>query len=72
MTVYQSNLRRIRIERGYTQTDLAREIGVTRQTINRLERDDNNTTLDLAYKLARTLQMPIEEIFSPMDAETVQ
>lgn len=69
MTMYQSNLRQIRIERGYTQTNLAREIGVTRQTINRLEQNNMNTTLDLAYKLSNTLQVPIQTIFEPIELD---
>lgn len=67
MAVYRSNLRAIRFARGMTQTDLAKEIGVTRQTINRLERDDANTTLDLAYKLSEVLDIPIEQIFAPVN-----
>ncbi len=69
MTMYQSNLRQIRIERGYTQTNLAREIGVTRQTINRLEQNNMNTTLELAYKLSNTLQVPVQTIFEPIELD---
>lgn len=67
MKEYRSNLRAVRIARGMSQTDLANEIGVTRQTINRLEGDRANPTLDLVYKLSGALDIPIEQIFYPVN-----
>ena len=46
-----------------TQEDLARALGVTRQTINAIENDKYDPTLGLAMRLGRLLGAPVEEIF---------
>jgi putative transcriptional regulator len=46
-----------------TQEDLARAIGVTRQTILAIEKGKYVPSLDLAFKIARYFQVNIEEIF---------
>jgi len=53
---------------GLTQDELARRLGVTRQTINAIENDKYNPTLQLAFKLSRLFGCPIEQIFD-YDAE---
>jgi len=57
----------LRVQRAIkemTQDELAREVGVTRQTINAIEKGKYNPSLDLAFKLARLFDMKIEELFS--------
>jgi putative transcriptional regulator len=46
-----------------TQEDLARAIGVTRQTILAIEKGKYVPSLDLAFKVARYFQVNIEEVF---------
>lgn len=46
-----------------TQDELANAVGVSRQTINAIENDKYNPTLELAIKLSRYLKMSVEEIF---------
>ena len=48
---------------GMTQQDLAKECGVTRQTIIALERGTYSPSLDLAFRLAQTFGVAIEEVF---------
>ena len=48
---------------GLRQEDLARELGVTRQTINAIENNKYDPTLGLAMRLARLLKTPVEDIF---------
>ncbi len=48
----------------WTQEGLAQRLGVTRQTIISMEKGTYNPSLLLAFKLARTFEMKIEEIFS--------
>jgi len=48
---------------GYRQEDLANKLDVTRQTINAIENNKYNPTLELAMKLARLLQVSVEELF---------
>jgi len=47
-----------------TQEDLALRIGVTRQTILAIEKGKYVPSLDLAFRIARHFDVPIEEIFS--------
>lgn len=59
----KNKIRELRTELGLRQEDLAREVGVTRQTINAIENNKYNPTLVLAMKLARLLKTPVEELF---------
>jgi len=46
-----------------TQEDLARDVGVTRQTILAIEKGRYDPSLELAFKMARRFRVTIEEIF---------
>ncbi len=46
-----------------TQGDLAARVGVTRQTINAIERDRYNPSLELALKLATEFDCRVEDLF---------
>lgn len=46
---------------------MAAALGVTRQTINAIENEKYNPTLELAMKLSRLLKTPLEEIFKLED-----
>lgn len=59
----ENNIRTLRKAAGLTQEDLARALGVTRQTINAIENDKYDPTLGLAMRLGRLLGAPVEEIF---------
>lgn len=59
----KNRLEEIRKERGIKQEELARAMGVSRQTIGSLENGRYNPSITLAFKLARYFQMAIEEIF---------
>jgi len=48
-----------------SQRDLAEAVGVTRQTINAIERDRYDPSLELAFKLAGHFDCAIEDIFDP-------
>lgn len=50
---------------GMSQADLAEAVGVTRQTINAIERERYNPSLDLAFDLAALFDCSIEDIFEP-------
>jgi putative transcriptional regulator len=57
----------LRAERGWSQSDLADRLGVSRQTINALERNKYDPSLPLAFKIARLFGRRIEEIFENED-----
>ncbi|MEA4924299.1 MAG: helix-turn-helix transcriptional regulator [Syntrophomonadaceae bacterium] len=59
----KNKIRELRKELGFRQEDLALKLGVTRQTINAIENNKYNPTLELAMKLARLLNTSVEELF---------
>ena len=48
---------------GISQLELAKDIGVSRQTINMIENDKYNPTLELCLNLAHTLQTDLNNLF---------
>lgn len=56
-------VRQLRKQAGLRQEDLAKALGVSRQTVIAIENDKYNPTLELAMKIARLLKLPVEEIF---------
>ena len=64
-----NRIKELRKAAGYRQEDLARALGVTRQTIIAIENDKYDPSLVLAMKLARFLQTTVEELFQ-MEDET--
>ena len=59
----KNRITELRKERGLTQQDLAGLLGVTRQTIISLESGRYNPSITLAFRLARTFDLSIEDIF---------
>lgn len=58
-----NKLKEIRSESGTSQTKLAEEIGVTRQTIIAIEKGSYTPSVLLALKLAKYFNMKVEDIF---------
>lgn len=48
---------------GMTQADLARRLGVTRQTVIAIEQSRYSPSLELAFQIARVFGLPIDEVF---------
>lgn len=59
----QNQLRTLRRKKGWTQEQLARKVGVSRQSIIAIEKGKYKPTVELALKLAKALECPVEEIF---------
>jgi len=59
----KNNIRKLRKQLGYRQEDIATILGVTRQTINAIENEKYNPTLELAMKLAKLLNTTVEKLF---------
>lgn len=59
----KNNIRAIRTEHGMTQEELAEKIGVSRQTINAIEKGKFDPSLPTAFKMARLFEKTIEELF---------
>lgn len=56
-------VKQLRKQAGLRQEDMARELGVSRQTIIAVENDKYNPSLELAMKIARLLGLHVDEIF---------
>lgn len=59
----KNRIEEIRSSRGIRQEELARQMGVSRQTISSLENGRYNPSILLAYKIAKFFEMTIEEVF---------
>lgn len=56
-------IKEIRLSRGITQVKMAEDLQVTRQTINAIEKNKYNPSLELALKLIDYFDVPIDELF---------
>ena len=59
----KNNIKLLRAQMGLSQAELAKNIGVSRQTIISIENDKYDPSLPLAFKLSKMLGLKIEEIF---------
>jgi len=60
----RNNMRKLRFNRDeMTQQELAKQIGVTRQTVIAIEARKYSPTLELAFKIAQVFQVPLENVF---------
>ena len=59
----KNRIEEIRKMRGIRQEELAKMLGVSRQTVSSLETGRYNPSIQLAFKIARYFHMTIEEIF---------
>lgn len=59
----KNNIRKLRKELGLRQEDMAKTLGVTRQTINAIENEKYSPSLELAFAISEFFGLKIEEIF---------
>ncbi|MCK9441120.1 MAG: helix-turn-helix transcriptional regulator [Methanothrix sp.] len=59
----KTRIKELRAREGLTQEELARMVGVRRETILFLEKGKYNPSLKLAYKIASALKAGIDEVF---------
>lgn len=59
----ENRLKQIREARGWSQGELARRLGVSRQTINAVETDKYDPSLPLALRMARLFGVTVPELF---------
>jgi len=59
----QVNVRKVRKKRGLTQEELARKVGVSRQTIVNVEQGRYKPSILLALKIAKVLDADVETLF---------
>jgi len=61
-------VRGLRLDKGMTQEELARAVGVSRQTIISIETGRYNPSILLAYKIAQVFRSSIERVFRCAEA----
>jgi len=59
----KNKIRDLRTARNMTQEDLASIIGVSRQTINAIEKEKFDPSLPTAFKMSKLFELPIDQIF---------
>ena len=59
----ENNIKQFRAKHGLTQEELATKVGVRRETIVFLEQGKYNPSLQLAHKIAKILNVSIDDIF---------
>ncbi|MFD1067783.1 helix-turn-helix transcriptional regulator [Oceanobacillus locisalsi] len=59
----KNNIKEIRKQKGIKQLQLAEELQVTRQTMTAIENNKYNPSLELALKIVKYFELPIDDIF---------
>ncbi|MFE6997052.1 helix-turn-helix transcriptional regulator [Microbacterium sp. NPDC057659] len=62
-TLVTNTIRAQREQAGMTQAELARLIGVTRQTLIAIEQGKYSPTLEIAFQIARAFDVRLEDLF---------
>ncbi|MFS8523886.1 MAG: helix-turn-helix transcriptional regulator [Limnochordales bacterium] len=65
-----NRVRVARVEKGWTQQELADRVGVTRQTIGLIEKGQYNPTIALCLRLAEVLGKTLDDLFMPQREES--
>ena len=63
----KNRVKQLRKAAGLRQENMAKELGVSRQTIIAIENDKYDPSLELAMKIARLLGLHVEDIFTLED-----
>ena len=66
---FRTRIKELRARHDLTQEDLARKVGVRRETILYLEKGKYNPSLELAHEVARVLKTTIDDLFIFKDEE---
>ena len=59
----KNNIKEIRTKKGLVQQELAHICGLSRQTVNAIENNKYDPTLELAFKLSRALGTTVDNLF---------
>ncbi|MCI5628768.1 MAG: helix-turn-helix transcriptional regulator [Clostridium sp.] len=60
----KNHLKEYRARINVNQTEMGKLVGVSRQTISQIERGDYSPSVTLALKIAKVLNVSVEDIFS--------
>ena len=71
-TMIETRIKELRAKHGMRQEELARLVGVRRETIGNLEKGRYNPSLVLAWKLAHVFDVSIEEVSTVKETDAEQ
>ena len=63
----ENAVKTLRKSAGWSQQDMAEQLGISRQSIISIERGRYDPSLDLAIRIARIFEKPVQDIFFPDD-----
>lgn len=63
ITMANEKMKQTRQELNLSQAELAKRVGVSRQTVNMIENGDYNPTVALCIRICRTLGKTLDELF---------
>lgn len=63
----RNDIKARRAERRWSQAELGKALGVSRQTVIAIENDKYDPSLPLAFAIARLFEVRIEDVFDPED-----
>lgn len=65
----QNRIKVLRAERDWTQADLAKKVGISRQAVISIEKYKYTPSLELAFRIAEAFNVSINEVFKYKDGE---
>lgn len=68
----RTRIKELRARYNLTQEDLARKVGVRRETIHFIEKGNYNPSLKLAHHIAQALQTTIDALFLFDEQDTIE
>ena len=71
MTAVKTRIKELRARYDLTQDELAKKVGVRRETILFIEKGNYNPSLKLAHDIAKALQTTIDDLFIFEESNTV-
>ncbi|GAA0277422.1 helix-turn-helix transcriptional regulator [Alteraurantiacibacter aestuarii] len=66
----KNSIRLLRAEKGWSQAELADQVGVSRNSVNSIENGKFDPSLPLAFRIAHAFGLTVEEVFDKEDAFT--
>ena len=64
----KNRIRLLRAEKGWSQGELAEQVGVSRNSVNSVENGKFDPSLPLAFRIAHAFGLTVEEVFDKEDA----
>ena len=67
--IYSNCVRELRKEKDVSQTEMARALDISRRTISLVENQEQNVSLEIAYRISAYFGKMITEVFPVSEAE---